>query len=80
MTNVMVEGGGRLMGSFYDQKLADEVRVFVSPTLAGGREAPGALDGVGDEQWPPPLPQDRVRIRKVGRELLYVLLLTDPVR
>jgi diaminohydroxyphosphoribosylaminopyrimidine deaminase/5-amino-6-(5-phosphoribosylamino)uracil reductase len=80
MTNVMVEGGGRLMGSFFDQKLADEARVFVSPTLAGGRKAPGALDGVGDEQWPPPLPKDRMQIRKVGRELLYTLLLTDPVR
>lgn len=80
MTNVMVEGGGRVMGSFFDQKLADEARIFVAPTLAGGRKAPGALDGVGDEQWPPPLPKDRVRVRKAGRDLLYTLFLADLVR
>jgi diaminohydroxyphosphoribosylaminopyrimidine deaminase/5-amino-6-(5-phosphoribosylamino)uracil reductase len=80
MTNVMVEGGGRVMGSFFDQKLADEARVFVAPTLAGGRKAPGALDGVGAEEWPPPLPKGRVRVRKAGRDLLYTLFLADFVR
>ena len=68
MTNVMVEGGGRVMGSFFDQKLADEARVFVSPTLTGGRKAPGPLNGAGDEEWPPPLAKDRVRVRQAGRD------------
>ncbi len=47
MTNVMVEGGGRVLGSFFDLGLADEAHVFVAPKLIGGAEAPGPLGGIG---------------------------------
>jgi diaminohydroxyphosphoribosylaminopyrimidine deaminase/5-amino-6-(5-phosphoribosylamino)uracil reductase len=47
MTNVLVEGGGTLLGSFFDQRLADELHVYVGPLLVGGREAPGPLGGRG---------------------------------
>ncbi len=47
MTNVMVEGGGRTLGSFVDQALADEVMIFVSRRLIGGEEARSALSGLG---------------------------------
>ncbi len=47
MTNIMVEGGGKTLGMFYDAGLADEVIAFVCPRLIGGREAPGPLDGRG---------------------------------
>ncbi len=50
MTNVLVEGGGALLGSFFDQQLADEAQVYVAPRLIGGREAPGALQGRGIER------------------------------
>ncbi len=35
-TNVMIEGGGHLLGGFLDRRLADEVAVFVAPMLIGG--------------------------------------------
>jgi diaminohydroxyphosphoribosylaminopyrimidine deaminase/5-amino-6-(5-phosphoribosylamino)uracil reductase len=47
MTNVLVEGGGAVLGSFFDQQLIDEVHVYIAPLLIGGSRAPGALDGVG---------------------------------
>jgi len=47
MTNVLVEGGGRTLGSFMDSGLADEAVVFVSRRLIGGRQAPSALSGLG---------------------------------
>ena len=47
MTNVLVEGGGRLLGRFVDQRLADEVHVYVAPLLLGGAEAVSALSGSG---------------------------------
>ena len=47
MTNVLVEGGGRLLGSFFDQRLIDEVHVFVAPRLAGGAGAPSPIAGAG---------------------------------
>lgn len=49
MTNVLVEGGGRVLGSFVDEELADEARVFVAPRLIGGETAPGPLRTLGPE-------------------------------
>jgi diaminohydroxyphosphoribosylaminopyrimidine deaminase/5-amino-6-(5-phosphoribosylamino)uracil reductase len=47
ITNVLVEGGGRVLGSFFDQKLADEVHIYQAPVLIGGQSAPAALAGHG---------------------------------
>jgi diaminohydroxyphosphoribosylaminopyrimidine deaminase/5-amino-6-(5-phosphoribosylamino)uracil reductase len=48
-TNVLVEGGGGVLGSFRDAGALDEVHVFIAPRLAGGAEAhtPMAGRGVG---------------------------------
>jgi diaminohydroxyphosphoribosylaminopyrimidine deaminase / 5-amino-6-(5-phosphoribosylamino)uracil reductase len=47
MTNVLVEGGGRLLGSLLDARAIDEVHVFIAPKLLGGENAPTATAGVG---------------------------------
>ncbi len=47
MTNVLVEGGGRVLGSFFDQRLADEFHIYIAPKLIGGAGALGPLDGEG---------------------------------
>ena len=39
LTNVMVEGGGRLLGSLLDAWQIDEVHVFIAPKLVGGASA-----------------------------------------
>jgi len=53
MTNVMIEGGGEVLASFFDADLADEAVVFVAPLLIGGAGAPGPLNGRGLDQIPP---------------------------
>lgn len=47
MTNVLVEGGGRLLGSLLDRREIDEVHVFVAPKLLGGASAPSPIAGRG---------------------------------
>ncbi len=47
MTNLLVEGGGELLGTLLDRGWIDEVHVFVAPKLVGGRDAPSALAGWG---------------------------------
>lgn len=47
MTNVLVEGGGRVLGAFADAGLADEVHVYVAPRLIGGAGAVGPLHARG---------------------------------
>jgi diaminohydroxyphosphoribosylaminopyrimidine deaminase/5-amino-6-(5-phosphoribosylamino)uracil reductase len=49
MTNVLVEGGAEVLGSFFDARAVDEVWVFVAPRIVGG---PGisAVRGSGAER------------------------------
>ncbi len=50
MTNVLVEGGSRLLGTLFDMRAIDEVHVFVAPKLAGGDAAPSPVGGNGIER------------------------------
>ena len=45
MTNVLVEGGGQLLGSLFDAGRIDEVHAFIAPKLVGGSDAPSPLRG-----------------------------------
>ena len=47
MTNVLVEGGGRVLGSLLDARHIDEVHVFIAPKLVGGAAAPCPVAGQG---------------------------------
>lgn len=49
MTNVLVEGGGTLMGALHDANAIDECHVFVAPKIAGGAGAISPVEGVGVE-------------------------------
>lgn len=46
-TNVLLEGGGTLLGSFFDAGHIDEVIVFIAPKLFGGAAAISPLAGRG---------------------------------
>lgn len=61
MTNVMVEGGGRVLGAFLDRKLADAAEIYVAPRLIGGAAAAGPLGGEGPEAM-----SDLIAIRSVN--------------
>jgi diaminohydroxyphosphoribosylaminopyrimidine deaminase/5-amino-6-(5-phosphoribosylamino)uracil reductase len=47
MTNVLVEGGAAVLGSFHDAGLIDELHVFVAPKLIGGTAALSPVGGLG---------------------------------
>lgn len=50
MTNVLVEGGGRLLGSTFDAGLVDEVHTFIAPLVVGGADAHSPVGGTGVER------------------------------
>ncbi len=58
-TNVLVEGGGRLLGSLLDANAIDEVHVFIAPKLVGGHTAAGPVAGEGIPQMADALRLDR---------------------
>lgn len=71
MTNVMVEGGGRTLGSFFDSGLGDEAMIFVAPLLIGGAEAPGPLSGLGPKNMTDLAALEVVSVRRLGVDLCY---------
>jgi diaminohydroxyphosphoribosylaminopyrimidine deaminase / 5-amino-6-(5-phosphoribosylamino)uracil reductase len=46
-TNVLVEGGGQILGSFFDDRLIDRVDVFIAPILEGGSTSRTPIAGTG---------------------------------
>lgn len=52
MTNILIEGGGSLLGSCFDERLIDEVHVFIAPKLVGGKTAITPIAGRGLEKIP----------------------------
>jgi diaminohydroxyphosphoribosylaminopyrimidine deaminase/5-amino-6-(5-phosphoribosylamino)uracil reductase len=49
-TNVLVEGGAKVLGSFFDGRQIDEFHVFIAPKILGGDRSPGAIGGAGLER------------------------------
>ena len=47
MTNVLVEGGAGVLGSFLDARAADEFHIFVAPRIIGGDKALSPVGGTG---------------------------------
>src|SRR5207249_9926999 len=56
LTNILVEGGSALLGSFRDADAIDEVHVFLAPRLIGGTTALTPMAGQGVEQVNDALP------------------------
>jgi diaminohydroxyphosphoribosylaminopyrimidine deaminase/5-amino-6-(5-phosphoribosylamino)uracil reductase len=49
VVSMLVEGGAELAGSLLAARLADELHVFIAPTLLGPRGRPGAVDWAGPD-------------------------------
>ena len=47
MTNVLVEGGAGMLGSFFDADEIDEFHAFIAPKLIGGQTALSPIHGAG---------------------------------
>ena len=47
VTNLLVEGGGALLGALFDLGVIDEVHAFIAPKLIGGTNAPTPVLGEG---------------------------------
>lgn len=50
MTNLLVEGGSEILGSFVAADAVDEFHVCIAPCIVGGSSAPGPVAGVGVER------------------------------
>ena len=79
MTNVLVEGGGELLGSLFDLGAIDEVHVFIAPKLAGGAGAPSPLAGRGIAQMPEAIRLESPLVERLEDDLyVHARVLHEP--
>ncbi|MBC7189185.1 dihydrofolate reductase family protein, partial [Candidatus Aerophobetes bacterium] len=67
---LLVEGGGKVISSFIEGKFADEVFLFLSPRIIGGKDAPTWVEGKGFEFLNETPRLDIKSIRKLSEDIL----------
>jgi diaminohydroxyphosphoribosylaminopyrimidine deaminase/5-amino-6-(5-phosphoribosylamino)uracil reductase len=80
MTNILVEGGSRLLGSLFDANLIDEVHVFIAPKLAGGEGAIGPIGGSGIDKIAAAMHLSNTSFRQIGTDLYLTGRISRQVR
>lgn len=70
LTNILVEGGGTLIGSLFDEMLVDRVMFFISPKIIGGKDALGSVMGRGPASVSQAVALDKVRVRRFSEDIL----------
>jgi diaminohydroxyphosphoribosylaminopyrimidine deaminase/5-amino-6-(5-phosphoribosylamino)uracil reductase len=73
-TNLLVEGGGTLIGSLFDGGWVDEAHVFTAPLIIGGRDAPTGCDGTGLARLRDARPSRCIERRVIGGRDAYTRL------
>ena len=67
---LLVEGGGALLGSFFDQRLVDKVHAVVAPLIIGGEAAPTSVAGQGVSRMADALRLQEITVEQLGADLL----------
>jgi diaminohydroxyphosphoribosylaminopyrimidine deaminase/5-amino-6-(5-phosphoribosylamino)uracil reductase len=69
-TNVLVEGGAAVLGSFLDAAAIDAVHVFIAPKLLGSDQAKTPIAGLGVARLADALPLSRWHVHELDGDLL----------
>ena len=70
VVNLLVEGGGTVLGSLFDAQQVDKVFAFIAPVIIGGSQAPSPVEGRGASAMPQALHLDRTQLSRVGEDWL----------
>ncbi|QGJ69681.1 Diaminohydroxyphosphoribosylaminopyrimidine deaminase [Planctomycetales bacterium 10988] len=72
MTNILVEGGGQILGMLHDLQEIDEVHLFLAPKILGGAQAPGPFAGIGLEWMKDAEMLDEIQVRMIEEDVYVV--------
>ena len=79
VVSLLVEGGGEVLGSFFDQRLINKVTAVVAPMIIGG-DAQTAVRGRGAERMKDVLRLNRMTTERLGSDLLITGYPVHPER
>jgi len=70
VVTALVEGGGVLLGSFFDRGLVDKVHAVLAPIIIGAADAPAAVAGKGAYRMADALQLRDVEVARLGQDIL----------
>ena len=70
ITNILVEGGGTLIGSLFDEGLVDKILFFISPKIIGGKEAISSVMGKGITRIDKAIKLRDIKLSRFGEDFL----------
>jgi diaminohydroxyphosphoribosylaminopyrimidine deaminase/5-amino-6-(5-phosphoribosylamino)uracil reductase len=80
MSNVLLEGGGLVLGSFLDENQLDEIDVYIALKIEGGDHAATAVRGVGRIAMKDAMRLARAQVTQVGVDVRVRGCLSQPWR
>ena len=72
VVSLLVEGGGAVLGSLFDDGLVDKVYAFLAPVIIGGAEAASPVEGQGADHIAKAWKIERANCKAVGPDWLVV--------
>ena len=70
IVNLLVEGGGTLIGSFFDKGLVDKIHAFLAPMVIGGRDSLSPVEGLGAKDISQCLDLSHISVKRIGSDLM----------
>jgi diaminohydroxyphosphoribosylaminopyrimidine deaminase/5-amino-6-(5-phosphoribosylamino)uracil reductase len=70
IVTLLVEGGGVILGAFFDAGLVDKVHAVIAPLIVGAADAPTAVAGEGAYRMADALRLSEVTVERLGDDLL----------
>ncbi|MBI4067109.1 dihydrofolate reductase family protein, partial [Candidatus Gottesmanbacteria bacterium] len=70
--SILVEGGGKTIGSFVDNRLVDKIYAFHAPILIGGNDAVSAVRGEGAKTIQDAMKLRRITFKRFGDTMLTI--------
>jgi len=70
VVTALVEGGGVLLGGFFDRGLVDKIHEIIAPIIVGAADAPGAVAGRGADRIADALSVRDITVERLGEDIL----------
>ncbi len=70
IVNLLVEGGGKIIGSLFDEGLVDKVMFFIAPKIIGGDKSIVSVGGKGVMSLDKAIQIKDIQIKRIGEDLM----------
>ncbi|KAA0777198.1 bifunctional diaminohydroxyphosphoribosylaminopyrimidine deaminase/5-amino-6-(5-phosphoribosylamino)uracil reductase RibD [Bacillus sp. AR2-1] len=72
VSSLLIEGGGGISASFFENQLIDKVVLYIAPKLIGGQQAPTFLEGTGIKKMREAVELTDMTVECMGKDFKFV--------